>query len=304
GLRLSLNPEQRLIVTLQWHCTPGKRGGFYAAGGVDLPLGFAKSCANLVGTRVVERRWKREVERKDVVRIEARIHIPQAHKSTHHQSSTDKQHQGGGQLNDDEHALRARARAAEPASIVLESAEQIPGGNFEGRRQTEESSGHHRDYKCECQYVTIECYAGCTRQGLRKQRQSCMSSPLRQQQSEQAAAHGKQHALGKKLADNPALGRTQGKANSKFAAARSGSRQQEIGDVHAGDQENEPDSAKQHQQHRLAAANHLFLKWEDGRANALVDVRIGGSEIASDGKHIRPCLLEGHARLQTANAVD
>ena len=49
-------------------------------------------------------------------------------------------------------------------------------------------------------------------------------------------------------------------ADGKFARAAGRARQQEIGDVHAGDEKHKADSGQQHQKKRLDGSDHFLLQ--------------------------------------------
>ena len=77
-----------------------------------------------------------------------------------------------------------------------------------------------------------------------------------------------------------------------------------IGDVGAGDQQNERDRAEQHQEHRPKAADHLLVHRDQGHAGVLVRLRILLLQAERDRVHLRLGLREGHARSQACPGIE
>src|SRR5262249_29390305 len=87
-----------------------------------------------------------------------------------------------------------------------------------------------------------------------------VDTPAREGQAEQAAEERKQYALREKQPRNaPATGAESG-AQSHFLVALPSAREQEIGDVGAGDKQDEGDGAKENQQRGANSFHHIFLK--------------------------------------------
>ncbi len=89
----------------------------------------------------------------------------------------------------------------------------------------------------------------------------------------------------------------QGGAKGKLARAAHRSRQQQIGHVGAGDQQQEGDGGEQHQEEGLDVAHHVFLHGEEGDADVLVGFGIFQGEIVRDGVHVGLGLGERDARV-------
>ena len=70
-------------------------------------------------------------------------------------------------------------------------------------------------------------------------------APRSQQEPGGAAQHGRQQALGEELADQPAATRTQRRSHGDLLLASLGSRQQQVADVGAGNQQHEAHGSQQ-----------------------------------------------------------
>ncbi len=64
-------------------------------------------------------------------------------------------------------------------------------------------------------------------------------APDRQQQAGDGARHGEEQALGQELPDQPAVRRAEGQTRRQLVAPRRGARQQQVGDVGAGDEQHQ-----------------------------------------------------------------
>ena len=80
-------------------------------------------------------------------------------------------------------------------------------------------------------------------------------APGSEDQPENSADSGKKNAFGEQLADQMAAAGANGGTDGDFALASGGAREQEIGDVGTGDEQNEAHSPHQNQQSESNIAN-------------------------------------------------
>ena len=74
-------------------------------------------------------------------------------------------------------------------------------------------------------------------------------------------SHGSEHqALGEQLTDQSETPRSQSTAHGELLAARGGASQQQVGEIRAGDQQNETDSTPQHDEGTAQLAADVFLE--------------------------------------------
>ena len=102
------------------------------------------------------------------------------------------------------------------------------------------------------------------------------------------AAGGREHqAFGQHLAHQAAaLGAERG-AQADLALARRAARQQQVGDVDAGDEQHQRDRADQREQRRAQLADQLFLQREDHHRAAGIELRLFLLELGVDGSACR-----------------
>ena len=76
---------------------------------------------------------------------------------------------------------------------------------------------------------------------------------------------------------------------------------QQISDISAGDEKDEPDGTKQNEERRSNLANYLFVERDHDRASPCVVSRILLLKARSDRIHLRLRLLQSDARFQARN---
>ena len=86
-----------------------------------------------------------------------------------------------------------------------------------------------------------------------------MHRPHGKQHSGNAAQNRKQNTFGEQLTDEPGTAGAERQPNSDFALARSGACQQQVGDVHHGDEQHKTYSAQQHPKHGSYPAHEYFF---------------------------------------------
>ena len=84
------------------------------------------------------------------------------------------------------------------------------------------------------------------------ERDDQIRAPEREHHARDAAEAGQQHALGQKLADDARAARAERQPHLDLTLPADGAFEQQVGDVHAGDQQHERDGAQQEQQRRAA----------------------------------------------------
>jgi len=96
-------------------------------------------------------------------------------------------------------------------------------------------------------------------------------------------------------------------ADGDFAPPRDGARKEEVGDVGAGDQENERDRAKKNNQRRPHPADHLIVKFVERPAKTRlrrVVIRKSLQPTSDEGIDLRLRLCERHTRFEPADDAE
>jgi hypothetical protein len=118
----------------------------------------------------------------------------------------------------------------------------------------------------------------------------------RERKAERSAERRKQEALDDELPrDTPPAGAERA-ADGDLALARHVAREQEVCDVRAPDQHQEPDGAEQHEQRRPYVADHMLVDGRDLDPNAVVRCRVLAREPLRDPIQICLSLRHRHAR--------
>src|SRR5512132_3668990 len=130
-----------------------------------------------------------------------------------------------------------------------------------------------------------------------------MYAPGCQQCSRHPSSEGKQQAFGQQLTNDATATSTQCGAKRKLFYARTRSREQQIGNVGAADEEHECNGAPQDKQGTTCRANYLLREWNklDVRANKKSRVLL--LESLLNCVHLRCRLCHGYSGLETTNDV-
>ena len=130
------------------------------------------------------------------------------------------------------------------------------------------------------------------------QRADAAQSERGDRQPERPADDRQQQAFGEQLPDDsPVRGAERG-PHRHLLAPPDRARQQQVGDVRAGDQQHEADGRHQHDQRSPHVADHLLAQRHDAEREAAVrriDVRMTGAKARRQRGHLRLRLLERRA---------
>ena len=156
-----------------------------------------------------------------------------------------------------------------------------------GRRQPEDQAGDQRHREREDQGRQIDRHLVETREIRRRQREERRHAPARDDGTAEAGGERQHHALGEELADQAAASGADRRAHDDLAAARRGARQQQIGDVGAGDEQHEAHRAEQHEQRLPRRADDGLMERRDAHALVAVAARVLGGQPGGDAGHLR-----------------
>ena len=178
-------------------------------------------------------------------------------------------------------------------------------GGHEGRHQTERQAGRQRDDHREREHREIErdLVEPRNRDAIADQCEQAAQAQRRDAQPGDAAGGSQHQAFGQHLAHQAAaLGAERG-AQADLALARRASRQQQVGDVDAGDEHDQRDRADQREQRRAQLADQLFLQREDHHRAPGIALWLFFFELGVDGPHVAVGLLERHAVAKPRDGV-
>ena len=132
-------------------------------------------------------------------------------------------------------------------------------GGLKRRRQPERHASQQPERQIEGQNAVVETDRPERRQVARDPRNQQVLAQECQGQADDSPKQTQQHALRKKLPEDAALARAQGAPDGHLFVARGGARKQQVGDVHAGDQQHKADRAQEDEQRTPGAARHSFV---------------------------------------------
>ena len=224
----------------------------------------------------VPRTGQFHTQREDAARIESQVHLVHRDEAADEQTRADHQDERHGDLGDRERGAQAPAARA----LRLGASTFLQELTGRGRRTLQRGRGAEdqaRDERCQRRvedHGGVDADAGQPRQVGWRQRRQRLDAPGCQQQSSRAA-HGRKHeAFRQQLCDQPAPSGAQGRANRQFPLPGGGPREQEVGNVRAGDEEDEHRRPEQDQQRLPDIADDLLVHRHEPHADAGVGVRI------------------------------
>jgi hypothetical protein len=106
--------------------------------------------------------------------------------------------------------------------------------------------------------------------------------PRGQQRAENPAGRGQHQALGEELADHAHPARPERRADGDLALPRGAAREQQVGDIGTGDQQNEAHRAEHHEHRRLRVADDFLAERHERGAREMRQAVLRGNRDARD----------------------
>ena len=190
---------------------------------------------------------------ENALRIEARRHVLELPERADEQPGADEQNKGERQFCDHQRAAQtppARAAARAAPSTFAKTRGWISPRHAPGRREAERHAGEQADERGEREHARVGSNVAGAREIFRQQCDDSRGAPEREQQPGRAPEQREHDALGQQLSHDPPSPRAQGRADADFPLPRRGASEQQIGDVHASDEQHAARRAEQDQQRR------------------------------------------------------
>ena len=131
-----------------------------------------------------------------------------------------------------------------------------------------------REPEREGEHRHVHADLGDARHVLAEEGDDEASTPRHGEDEPERAAREREHdRLGEELPDDARAARAERRAHRDLLAAPERPREDEVGDVGAGDQQHEADRAEQHEQRRPHVADEVLVERDDRGAPALVVLR-------------------------------
>ena len=240
-----------------------------------------------------------------MARLESQINVEGAQKAAQQEPRSYQQHTGQRDLRDYQHGAHALVPAALSGSVagLFQSLLNVLARHPERRRKTEKNSACHRHQQRPRERRAI--HAQPAQQG---QRNGTLMGEMRHHHKsktkpQRRAPHRKHRTLGEYLADQSSSPCAQRAAHGEFLAPRRRSRQREVRQIYANDEQNKSDRRPQHDERppQFAAdvvLQRLHLGLVRGAPLRMRRVEIEGRK-QKVGLGLRP--RYGLSRLQTAD---
>ena len=217
-------------------------------------------------------------------------------------------------LGDDERVARAvtLAAGAREAAAFLERRREVRRRELQHRDQAEEESCEQRNREREEQDERIDADLSSTRQPVGRIGDQRADAGVGETEPDDAADERERQALRQELPGDPARARAERGVDRQLLLPRLGAHQEQVGDVRAGDQQDEPDRAEQHPQHPADVADDVDRQRPDVRPELHVlehlprEARRHREPIRDHRHHPRDVgvrLLERDARLQARDPL-
>ena len=190
-----------------------------------------------------------EAHGEQVVGIHAGIDFLQLPEGLDHEAGTDQKDQGERQFGGDEEGAEAIGGdgAGGASDSGFQGVVKGRGAHVNDGRQAEGDAGGHTDGQGEEQHLPIDADFGDAGDAAGIGGDQQAESAEGQEDAEDRAGEGEQDAFDDELLKEASQPGADGSADGDFAAAGFGARQQEVGHIDAGDEQNEANRAEEHE---------------------------------------------------------
>ena len=205
-----------------------------------------------------------DLERHDARRVPAGVDRLQGEEAPRHQAGADQQDDRDRDLGGDEDVAQAAALAPGPgAASFVERVLEPDGGGLERGRESEEDARDERDGEGGEEDARVQAHLGQARDAFRGERHEDLQRPRPERRAGHAAGHREDERLREELADRAPAAGAEGRAQRDLPLPRRGPGEEHVGDVRAGDREDEADGGEQDEQRRPHVADDLLEKRRD-----------------------------------------
>ena len=188
-----------------------------------------------------------QAEEEDVLWAEADIHAVEVDQRAHEQPRADDQQHRERDLEDyDGFAGEPLAPFGGRRRAIFEAGVHVGAGRPQGWRKAERDSGQQRHCGGEGEDLPIEAAMELWRlPGTRQQPRQQVAPEIAEDESGRSPQQRQQQALGEDLPQNASAARAERHAHAHFPLPRRRARQQQVGDVRASQQQDQPGHREQ-----------------------------------------------------------
>src|SRR6202041_808946 len=178
----------------------------------------------------------------------------------------DQKPQRHGDFCYEKNTLRSVARATRAAPTLFQCGLHVELRRSQCRGKSEENSRKQRNPERKEKHARVNPHLLSARKRVRNETENSLRSPGRYQQSQRPTSQSDQRAFGQKLPQHPSSACAQSGPDREFPSAASGAGEDQIGDVYAGDEQDEADSSEQYEKKWRDLARHALLERHHGDA--------------------------------------
>ena len=222
---------------------------------------------------------------------------------TDHQGCANQQHQRQGDFGGDEQSARALAGGGriEPPQPLLQRLVRIRFRHPPCRCHAGDRSTQQRRCERKREDRAVHLDVGQPGQAVAKVIHDQPGPEMRDDQSQGSPTHRQQQALRQHLPDDPGALRAKRRADGNLLPAIDTSREHQVRNVRARDQQHEHDRAKQHEKRLPDITHGLFTKRHNRRAPTRRIRRVLLGDSRGNGVQLRLRLLNGDTWLESCD---
>ena len=246
-------------------------------------------------------------ESEDVAGIEAGVDLAESNEGADEECGSDEENESERDFADDKQGagLALAEAGAGAVAAFLKGGVEVGARGADGGEESEENAGEEGDAEGESEDAPVDTdggsmFADAGKAGGADGEQGA-NAGVAEDEAEDAAGEGEDDAFGQQLTDDARAARAHGGANGEFTLAAGGADKQKVGDVGAGDEENEADGAEKDEEGFARAGDDRVAQRLD--AEAVFGVHIVGMKAAvlvGDQFELGVGLGEGNARFEAA----
>ncbi len=264
------------------------------------------SVCQTVGDRphAAEKRWilgergalQHHPHRHGTIGDEARIDPRELDETSNQQPGRDQQHDGKRRLGHHQRATQAMTTAIASPSACMDELQQASSSRLQRRDDAEHQ--RREDGARKAKSTTVPLTATASRRGMSA---GCAHTSTRTaayaSSTPTAPPTDAQHdGLCHELPHQPSAAGAKRRPHRQFATARRAAREQQAGDVGAGDQQHQRDGAEQHEQRRACFADQQLEQRRRAEGEALVGVGKRLLQELADAPDVGVDRVVGHTR--------
>ena len=227
--------------------------------------------------------------------VEAGPHMLQGEEAPDQEPGAHQEHDRERHLGYDQQLPDPPAVAGAAAAAALQALVGVGPCRPRGRENSEDHGRHAAGHEREEEHRGVQLHVAQPREIGRVQGPERLQCHHREGEAQPPAGQGQEQALGEHLAEQRPAARAERGAEGELRAPRRAAREQQVGHVGAGDQQDQADGAEQQDQRRASVLDDVVLQRDDPnphlRGGVLGELL---AELRRDSIHLRLGLGQRH----------